>query len=212
MIKQRYLVIGGGALLINLLLFVLMARMAAQRPLNLTALPAGLSIDFVRLKKQLEPPKVKPREKPPEKKQQHQQQVPVPDVTVPRPKPLRVKDIDMKMPAMDLAMHISGVPFKGEMGGSGFGNITEAIPLVRTAPLYPPSALTRKIEGRVKVLFTVSENGSVLDPKVIEADPPNVFNSSALRAIRKWKFRKKIADGKPVSWQSVQTIIFKLDR
>lgn len=211
MSKQRFLSIGGGALLINCLLFVLMERMSAQQPVNLTAPPSALAIDFVRLKKQPEPPKIKPREKPPEKKQQTPDLLP-PDVSVPRPQPLRVKDISMSMPHMDLAMNISGVPFMGEVANAGFSGLSEAIPLVRTAPLYPPSALSRRIEGRVKILFTVTEEGAVLDPKVIEADPPHVFDSSALRAIRKWKFRKKIADGKPVSWQSVQTIIFKLDR
>ncbi|MGR9116610.1 MAG: TonB family protein [Gammaproteobacteria bacterium] len=211
MSQQRLYSIGAGALMVNSLLFVLMERMSAQEPVILIVPPAALAIDFVRLKKEPEPPKIKPREKPPEQKQQQPDLLP-PDVSVPRPQPLRVREINMNMPHLDLAMNISGVPFSGEMAMGSFSGLSEAIPLVRTAPLYPPNALSRRIEGRVKILFTVTEDGGVMAPKVIQADPPNVFDSSALRAIRKWKFRKKIVDGKPVSWQSVQTIIFKLER
>lgn len=207
---RRLYCIGGGALLINSLLFVLMERMSAQQPVNLTAPPSVLAIDFVRLKRQPEPPKIKPREKPPEKKQQPD--LLQPDMPIPRPQPLQVKDINMSMPRLDLSMDVTGTPFSGEMSAGGFNGLSEAIPLVRTAPLYPPSALSRRIEGKVKILFTVTEDGAVMNPKVIQADPPHVFDSSALRAIRKWKFRKKMVDGQPVSWQSVQTIIFKLDR
>lgn len=208
---QRLWSIGGGALLINGLLFVLMERMSAQEPIGLTTPAPALAIDFVRLKKQPEPPQITPREKPPEQKPT-QPDLLQPDIPVPRPQPLRVSDIDMNMPRLDLAMNISGVPYSGEMSAGNFSGLSEAIPLVRTAPLYPPSALSRKIEGRVKILFTVSEDGTVLDPKVIASEPPNVFDSSALRAIRKWKFRKKMNEGRAVAWQSLQTIIFKLDR
>lgn len=81
------------------------------------------------------------------------------------------------------------------MADAEFSGSSEAIPLVRTAPLYPPSALSRKIEGRFKVLCTVTEDGSVLDPKIIEADPLNVFDSSAMCTIRKWKLRMKVING-----------------
>lgn len=211
MIRQRFATIGGGALLINALLFVLMERMSSQDPVKLMAPSSTLAIDFVRLKKQPEPPKIKPREKPPEKKQPTPELI-QPDIPVPQPQALRVRDINMSMPKLDLSMNISGTPFTGSMGAGDFSGLSEAIPLVRTSPLYPPRALSRRIQGKVKILFTVTEDGAVMDPKVIASEPPDVFDSAALRAIRRWKFRKKIVDGKPVSWQSLQTIIFKLDR
>ena len=207
---RRLFVIGGGAFLVNLLLFAVMERMASRQAVDLKAPSTALSIDFVRLKRDPEPVSVKPREKPPEKKVE--QDLMTPPTPVPRPKPLRVQEINMQMPRIDLAMNISGVPFLGKMSNSDFSGLSEAIPLVRTAPLYPPSALSRKIEGRVRVLFTVTENGAVAEPEVIESEPPNVFNAAALRAIRNWKFRKKMVDGVPVAWKSVQTIIFRLER
>jgi protein TonB len=109
-------------------------------------------------------------------------------------------------------MNISGTPFKGEMGTGGMGGLQEAIPLVRIPPLYPPRALSRRIEGRVKIEFTVSEEGKVQNPVVVAAKPKGVFDRAALRAIRRWKFNKRLVDGQPVKWQTAQTIIFQIDK
>jgi len=207
--KSRLAFIVGGALIINILLFILMERMSAQQPIQLSAVPSRLSIDFVRLKKQPPPQQQKSRQKPKQQKAKPKSLL-MPDMPSAKPKPLRVKNINIDLPRMDLAINIAGVPFKGEMASSGFGGLSEAIPLIRTSPLYPPRALSRKLEGKVKVLFTISADGTVISPKVIESTPKGVFDRSALRAVRKWKFRKKLIDGQAVAWQSVQTIVFKL--
>jgi protein TonB len=39
--------------------------------------------------------------------------------------------------------------------------------------------------------------GGVEDVKVIEAEPKRIFNREAIRALRKWKYRPKMVDGKP---------------
>lgn len=196
-----------GALIINLVLFIIMERMSAQQPILLSSANEVLSVDFIRLKRTPPPPQVKQRVKPPEKKQL----LLTPKMDIPSPKPVRVKQLTMKTPRMDLAMNISGVPFEGEMGAGGMGGLREAIPLVRIPPLYPPSALSRRIEGRVRIEFTVSEEGKVINPVVVAAKPKGTFNRAALRAIRRWKFNKRLIDGKAVQWQSVQTIIFQMD-
>lgn len=207
--KLRLTFIVVGALIINILLFILMERMSAQQPIQLSAVPSRLSIDFVRLKKQAPPPQQKSRKKPTEQ-QAKPKSLLIPDMPSAKPKPLRIKNINIDLPRMDLAINIAGVPFKGEMASSGLGGLSEAIPLIRTSPLYPPRALSRKLEGQVKVLFTITTDGTVMNPKIIESSPKGVFDRSALRAVRKWKFRKKLVDGQAVAWQSVQTIVFKL--
>ncbi len=209
MITKRVAVIVFGALLINLLLFIIMERMSAQQPVVLSSVSEVLSVDFVRLKRTPPPPQIKRRVKPPQKKQQP---LLTPKMDIPSPKPIHVKDLSMKTPRMDLALNISGVPFEGEMGGGGMGGLREAIPLVRISPLYPPKALSRKIEGRVKIEFTVSEDGTVINPIVVASKPRGIFNRAALRAIRKWKFNKRLVNGVPVQWKTVQTIIFQMDK
>ena len=83
--------------------------------------------------------------------------------------------------------------------------------IVRIPPTYPPSALTRGIEGEVKVEFTITENGTVRDPIILESSPRRIFDRSVLSAILGWKFESKFVNGKPVPWQTVQTIYFKLN-
>ena len=66
-----------------------------------------------------------------------------------------------------------------------------------------PGACTRQAEFR--------PDGTVADPNIMEAEPPRIFNTSALRAILRWKFKPRIVDGKPVPRRGVQVIEFKLE-
>lgn len=209
MINKRSTTVIAGAMTVNLMLFIIMERMSSQPPVILSGDKPPLSVDFVRLKRTPPPPSIKQRVTPPEKREQP---VTTPTLDVPSPKPIRVQDMTVKTPRLDLAMNISGVPFRGEMGSGDLGALREAVPLVRIPPLYPPNALSRRIEGRVKIVFTVAEDGTVVDPVVVEAKPEGIFNSAALRAIRKWKFNKRLVDGRPVQWQTVQTIIFQMEK
>jgi protein TonB len=117
------------------------------------------------------------------------------------------------MPGADLASLAPQVEFSafgdgpGGGGGGGFGASQlamaggvdrDAVPQVRIQPDYPVGARQRGIEGWVDVQFTVSADGSVRDPVVIGAEPPQIFDRAALQAIKGWKYNPKIEDGKPV--------------
>ena len=62
----------------------------------------------------------------------------------------------------------------------------------------------------MKVAFTITEEGKVTEAVVTDSRPRRVFDRSALRAIRKWRFRPKVVDGRPVKSQATQLIEFKL--
>lgn len=64
-------------------------------------------------------------------------------------------------------------------------------PILKVAPLYPPRASKRNIEGYVIVEYSISENGQVFNVKVIEANPPGVFDQSAIEAARKFKYKPR---------------------
>lgn len=104
-------------------------------------------------------------------------------------------------------------PGAGEPG-TGLGELgdlsRDAIPLLKIEPAYPRKAARAKKEGWVKVEFTITEQGQVLDPVVIKSRPKRTFNRSALAAIRKWRFQPKLVDGKPVTARATQIIEFKL--
>ena len=92
-------------------------------------------------------------------------------------------------------------------GGDG-----EYLPIVKVAPQYPRRAAQKGIEGYVVVEFTVSTLGTVKDPKVIEAAPANIFNRAALSAVKKFKYKPKIVNGKAEEVSGVRNIIrFELD-
>lgn len=55
-------------------------------------------------------------------------------------------------------------------------------------PLYPERALLRGIEGSVRLSYFVDEDGRVRDVRVEQSNPPTVFDSAALSALRKWRF------------------------
>ncbi len=75
---------------------------------------------------------------------------------------------------------------------------------------YPPLALRQRAETSVIVTALVSENGDVLDVRVLRGDPRFGFNDAALRALRNVKFSPAIKDGKRVKTWFPQTINFKL--
>ena len=86
------------------------------------------------------------------------------------------------------------------------------LPIVRVSPIYPRRALTRGIEGYVLVEFVVTETGSVRDPVVLFADPPGFFERAAVTAVLKFKYKPKVAGGKPVAVSGVRSrIVFEME-
>ena len=56
------------------------------------------------------------------------------------------------------------------------------------APEYPRGAERRGIEGYAVVEYTVSADGTVENPTVVEASPEGVFDRAVLRAIEGWSY------------------------
>ena len=144
---------------------------------------------------------------------------PPPPRNPPSPPKLRISSVDQQvsyLPELDLPR--LDIPL---VGGEGMfiGNFAtvdrtgegDIIPIVVIRPMYPRDAAMRGIEGWVKVEFTITETGTVKDPRVVDAQPPRIFNREALRAILKWKFKPRIVDGVAVERPASQTIDFKLD-
>jgi len=64
------------------------------------------------------------------------------------------------------------------------------VPLVKVNPIYPREAIRSGIEkGRVVARLFIDEKGSVTEVRIVEADPPGVFNKEVIRALSQWKFQ-----------------------
>jgi TonB family protein len=60
--------------------------------------------------------------------------------------------------------------------------------LLAVDPQYPQSAAAKRVEGFVEVDFTVTDIGRVENARVTAADPPGVFEETALAAIARWRY------------------------
>jgi TonB family protein len=75
--------------------------------------------------------------------------------------------------------------------------IQEAKLIRRVNPDYPSAAKKDGIAGSVDLDVTVSTQGVVEDASVVKATPPDIFEKSALAAVRKWKYDPRFVDGLP---------------
>ena len=78
---------------------------------------------------------------------------------------------------------------------------------------YPPKARKFKYVGEVIVGFSVAKDGSVSGARVADANPPGIFERSALSHIRTWKYNPPVHNGKNVQVDDIYVrLVFKPDR
>lgn len=137
---------------------------------------------------------------------------PVPPQEPPKPE-MAKPDFDRSASDMDIGGLDLGADLNVDAGLAGSGGDGEYLPIVKVAPQYPRRAAQKGIEGYVVLEFTVSKLGTVIDPKVIEADPPNIFNRAAISAAKKFKYKPKIENGEAIAVTGIRNIIrFELDK
>ena len=73
-------------------------------------------------------------------------------------------------------------------------------------PMYPVRASSRGIEGSATVRFDVDESGRVVPDSIImtESVPDGMFNSSAIRAISRFRYEPFVIEGSPRAVKDVE--------
>ncbi|MDO6682599.1 MULTISPECIES: energy transducer TonB [unclassified Oceanobacter] len=149
---------------------------------------------------------VQTKERKPRKPPAAAKEPPKPDM--PKPQIAKASTDGFDVGGFDMGAELS--VDAGLSGGSGDGDF---LPIVKVAPNYPRRAAQKGIEGYVVVEFTVTSLGTVIDPVVIEAAPPNIFDREAMAAVKKFKYKPKVEDGKAVAVTGVRNIIrFELEK
>jgi len=81
-------------------------------------------------------------------------------------------------------------------------------PVSTPDPAYPPVAFRNGVEGWVELDFTVTEQGTVRDIEVVDAEPGGVFDAAAVAAVAAWRYRPRVVNGRPVMQRSSVTLSF----
>jgi periplasmic protein TonB len=77
-------------------------------------------------------------------------------------------------------------------------------------PEYPSRALSQRMSGSVTVEYIVDTSGDTRDVRVVEANPPGVFDHSALAAVKHWHYEPVVVNGTPVEVPVRTAIRFEL--
>jgi periplasmic protein TonB len=85
----------------------------------------------------------------------------------------------------------------------GFFSDGDYMPIVQVAPQYPPRAADLGMEGFVLLEFTVTSEGTVRDPRVIESSNA-IFDRAATDAVLRFRYRPRVIGGEPVEVPGVR--------
>lgn len=143
---------------------------------------------------------------------------PEPDELPPSPK----AEFEMTQAASGFQMTNVAFEQKLELGVARYGVAdSEYLPIVKVLPAYPQRAAVKNMVGWVMVEFTVTAQGTVRDPVVIdncaivsmkdgdvmcEGSPNNIFDKSAREAALKFKYVPKTIDGVAIETEGVRNL------
>jgi TonB family protein len=74
-------------------------------------------------------------------------------------------------------------------------------------PSYVPQAKSAGISGTVVLLFTITPEGAVRSVRILKDLP--ILGEACVAAVRQWKFRPPVVNGKPVSMVVKQAFVFR---
>lgn len=194
-VYSRMMSVGLLAAGVTIGLFLVMKVLVTGQEYEIEEELAAIGIDFVRVERDEEsqtkdralkrPSKVEPEEPPPP-----------PKLTQPNRPNIDKASMSADLGAFDLAGLNLNAPVDGD-----------TLAIVRVLPRYPSRALSRGIEGWVLMEFAIDELGLAVNPVVIESEPPGIFDRAALSAVKRWKYRPMIEDGRPLMRPGVRQLI-----
>jgi len=182
-------------LVITLTLFWFMQYMIVTADRSLDDSKRGTLVDFVRVQRD---ERIQRKDRKPEKP-------PTPDKPPPTPPTPQLDNLDAK--AEKIPIQAAPVQTDIKMTGGFSLGVGEGdyLPIVKVAPIYPQRALSRGIEGYCVVEYTVTKQGTIRDPIVVEDQcTSTLFERASLQAALKFKYKPRVIDGEAVEVHGVQ--------
>ncbi len=84
---------------------------------------------------------------------------------------------------------------------AGIGGVTnpELIPSSKIQPRYPEIARKAKVQGTVILQAVIRKNGTVRNVTILKSPGPKFgFDEAAIAAVRQWRYKPGLQNGKPV--------------
>jgi len=95
-------------------------------------------------------------------------------------------------------------PTRIRVGGSVQGR-----KLIRSVqPIYPADAKSRHVTGTVLLHVIVAQDGSVQEIEVVSG--PDELRQSAIDAVKQWRFKPTLLNGKPVEVDTKIQLVYNL--
>ena len=82
--------------------------------------------------------------------------------------------------------------------------------IYRVEPVYPPLAREIRRGGRVELRAVIATDGTIQSLKVVSGEP--LFIQSALDAVRQWRYRPTVLNGRPVEIDTFITVTYNLSQ
>ena len=164
------------------------------------------------------PPPPPPPEDPPPPPEPEDEEPP-PELDLPTP-PLTLEQLDMVLEpgtggALSGDVNLPSIDARKMDIGMDLLDVSQLdnFPGFRSPPYlrYPEQAKKKQIEGFVKVLFLVDENGNVIKVDILECSDP-IFKPYVIDAYTNAKLYQGTKNGKPVKFKMAQKIPFKLNK
>ncbi len=145
------------------------------------------------------------------------------EVRIELPKPIRPNPVADQPEVPETLVIIDKIDIDGGSGitpvlidddRSGRGPVIgegDYLPIFRAPPVYPRIAAERGMCGWVELAYTVTADGGVVDP-VVTASSSATFESAAIKAALKYKYKPRVEGGKPISVFNVPVrVVFEMD-
>ena len=99
----------------------------------------------------------------------------------------------------------SNTPVRIRVGG----NVQQAKILHQVAPVYPPKAKRKRIEGTVVLHAVIDRDGSVIELNVVSGNP--LLAQAAQDAVKQWTYMPTRLNHEPVQVDTTISVVFTLD-
>jgi len=90
------------------------------------------------------------------------------------------------------------------------GSSLQSLLLDKVLPTYPTQAQQAQVQGEVVLQALIAKDGTIADLRPVSG--PQVLSEAAMKAVRQWRFKPYLVDGKPVEVQTNIRVNFNLPK